>query len=236
MGLGGIMGAIYLVRHGQASFGQADYDKLSDKGRKQSEILGEHFKKLVTPDRFYSGDLLRHGQTANHFLAGFGDSNLPMITHSGFNEFNHVEVLVRYKPEWQDYKVMASDLAKNPVPKKAFENAFLAAVKRWISGAYDHEYEESWTQFQHRCTNAMKEVVEQSSGAKNIVIFTSGGPISVITQQILKLADQETFSVNSVLANTGVSKLLFSGDRLSVSYLNNYVHLEMAGSDWVTYR
>jgi len=230
------MGAIYLVRHGQASFGQADYDKLSDKGQKQSEILGTHFKKLVTPDNFYSGDLLRHGQTADHFLTGFGDSCIPMITHSGFNEFNHVEVLVRYKPEWQDYKVMALDLAKNPVPKKAFENAFLAAVKRWISGGHDHEYEESWTQFQNRCTSALEEVIAQSSDAKNIVIFTSGGPISAITQKILRLADRETFSINSVLANTGVSKLLFSGDRLSVSYLNNYVHLELAGPDWVTYR
>ena len=230
------MGAVYLVRHGQASFGQADYDKLSDKGRKQSEILGEHFKKLVTPDRFYSGNLLRHEQTADHFLTGFGDSSLPMITHSGFNEFNHVEVLVRYKPEWKDYKVMAVDLAKNPIPKKAFESAFLAAVKRWISGGHDHEYEESWTQFQQRCSSALKEVITQSSEAKNIVIFTSGGPISAITQEILKLADRETFSVNSVLANTGVSKLLFSKDRLSVSYLNNYVHLELAGSGWVTYR
>ena len=230
------MGAIYLVRHGQASFGQADYDKLSDKGRKQSEILGEHFKKLVTPDRFYSGDLLRHGQTAEHFIKGFGDSNLPTITHSGFNEFNHVEVLVRYKPEWQDYNVMASDLAKSPVPKKAFEDAFLASVKRWISGDYDHEYAESWSQFQRRCSSALKEVIAQSLEAKNIVIFTSGGPISAITQEILKLADQETFSINSVLANTGVTKLLLSKDRLSVSYLNNYVHLELAGSGWVTYR
>lgn len=230
------MGAIYLVRHGQASFGQADYDKLSDKGRKQSEILGKHFKKIVTPDRFYSGDLLRHGQTADHFLTGFGGSDLPIITHSGFNEFNHVEVLVRYKPEWKNFKIMAADLAKTPVPKKAFEDAFSAAVRRWINGKNDHDYAETWTQFQCRCTSAMEEVIAQSSELKNIVIFTSGGPISAITQQILKLADQSTFAINSVLANTGVSKLLFSGERLSISYLNNYTHLELAGSDWVTYR
>ncbi len=30
------MAAIYLIRHGQASFGSTDYDKLSDKGHKQS--------------------------------------------------------------------------------------------------------------------------------------------------------------------------------------------------------
>jgi phosphohistidine phosphatase SixA len=30
------MAQLYLVRHGQASFGAADYDKLSDIGHKQS--------------------------------------------------------------------------------------------------------------------------------------------------------------------------------------------------------
>ena len=37
---------IYLVRHGQASFGKKDYDNLSEIGKKQSFLLGEHFKKL----------------------------------------------------------------------------------------------------------------------------------------------------------------------------------------------
>ncbi|MFD2229166.1 histidine phosphatase family protein [Alkalimarinus sediminis] len=230
------MGAIYLVRHGQASFGKADYDKLSDKGCKQSEILGEAFGKIVSPDRFYSGNLLRHEQTANHFMSGFGGSSIATVTHSGFNEFNHVEVLVKYRPEWKDFSVMAADIAKQPVPQKAFQQAFSDAVIRWVSGNHDDDYQETWRQFQARCNSALQSVIEQSSEAKNIVIFTSGGPISVILQQILKLGDRETLSVNEVLVNTGVTKLLFSGDRLSLSYLNNHSHLEMAGSSWVTYR
>ena len=230
------MGAIYLVRHGQASFGKADYDKLSDKGCQQSEILGQHFKSLVEPDRYYSGNLLRHEQTANYFMSGFGGRDLATVTHSGFNEFNHVEVLVKYRPEWQDFNVMATDIAKESVPRKAFQDAFSDAVIRWVSGNHDAEYQETWTQFKARCTAALKDVISQSSDAKNIVIFTSGGPISVMIQQILKLGDRETLSVNEVLANTGVTKLLFSGDRLSLSYLNNFSHLETAGSDWVTYR
>lgn len=230
------MGAIYLVRHGQASFGKADYDKLSDKGCKQSEILGQFFQKNVIPDRFYSGNLLRHEQTANHFMSGFGSSNVGTVTHSGFNEFNHVEVLVKYRPEWQDFNTMAADIAKAAIPRKAFQEAFSDAVIRWVSGNHDSEYKETWSQFKTRCKAALNDVMTQSADAKNIVIFTSGGPISVMVQQILKLGDRETLSINEVLANTGVTKLLFSGDRLSLSYLNNFSHLEIAGSDWVTYR
>ena len=34
------MGTLYLVRHGQASFGAADYDRLSDLGHRQCAQLG----------------------------------------------------------------------------------------------------------------------------------------------------------------------------------------------------
>ena len=65
------MAAIYLIRHGQASFGNADYDKLSALGIKQSEILGQHWQLKSMPSSSYSGDFLRHGQTLKHFMAGF---------------------------------------------------------------------------------------------------------------------------------------------------------------------
>ena len=230
------MGAIYLVRHGQASFGKADYDQLSDKGCRQSELLGQHLKNKVVPDQFYSGNLLRHEQTANHFITGFGGTDLATVTHSGFNEFNHVEVLVKYRPEWQSHRAMAADIAKADIPRKAFQQAFSEAVIRWVSGHHDADYQETWTQFKARCNSALQTVISQSADAKNIVIFTSGGPISTIVQQILKLGDRETLSINEVLANTSVTKLLFSGDRLSMAYLNNYSHLDIAGDEWLTYR
>jgi len=39
------MGTLYLVRHGQASFGAADYDNLSELGHKQSARLGEYWRE-----------------------------------------------------------------------------------------------------------------------------------------------------------------------------------------------
>ncbi|MDP1886245.1 histidine phosphatase family protein, partial [Polaromonas sp.] len=45
------MGTLYLVRHGQASFGAENYDVLSSMGHRQSVRLGEYFKyKGVTFD------------------------------------------------------------------------------------------------------------------------------------------------------------------------------------------
>ena len=39
------MGTLYLVRHGQASFGAADYDNLSELGHRQAVRLGEYWRE-----------------------------------------------------------------------------------------------------------------------------------------------------------------------------------------------
>ena len=38
------MGTLYLVRHGQASFGADDYDQLSPLGQQQAVRLGEYLR------------------------------------------------------------------------------------------------------------------------------------------------------------------------------------------------
>ena len=45
------MPALYLIRHGQASFGAEDYDQLSDLGMRQSQHVGEYFSAQgIQPD------------------------------------------------------------------------------------------------------------------------------------------------------------------------------------------
>ena len=59
------MGLILLVRHGQASWGAADYDQLSPLGEKQGEVLGSWLAKAgVRPTRLVGGTMRRHRQTA----------------------------------------------------------------------------------------------------------------------------------------------------------------------------
>ncbi|MGV2836957.1 phosphoglycerate mutase family protein, partial [Pseudomonas shirazensis] len=59
------MGNLYLIRHGQASFGAADYDVLSPVGVRQSQALGSHLANLgLRLDRCIAGDLRRQQDTA----------------------------------------------------------------------------------------------------------------------------------------------------------------------------
>src|SRR5262245_43371685 len=67
------MSVIYLVRHGPASSGTDNYDKLSDTGREQARLVGEHFAASGERlDRVYSGSLTRQLESAELLLAGLG--------------------------------------------------------------------------------------------------------------------------------------------------------------------
>jgi broad specificity phosphatase PhoE len=244
------MAAIYLIRHGQASFGSTDYDQLSSKGSQQARLLGEYWRSRAAPSQFYCGDLLRHGQTLTHFVNGYQGSSTPMVIHSGLNEFDHVEILQKYNHQWNNFAKMSEALNQLDEPNKALQKEFYLALKRWISGDNDHEYKESWPQFQARCIRALQNILQQelakkrllsaASGgrkhAKDILVFTSGGTISVIIKHILELNDQQTLAINQQTRNTSVTKLLFSENMLSVDYFNNYSHLEQAGDEWITYK
>jgi broad specificity phosphatase PhoE len=245
------MAAIYLIRHGQASFGKADYDKLSDKGIQQAEILGNHWQSSARADKFYAGDLLRHGQTLKHFSVGHHSDKTPTIIHSGLNEFDHVDILTAYNPKWHSFAEMSAEINQLKNANYLFQKEFSKALNRWLSGDFDLEYKESWSQFKIRCVRALQDIIHQelannrkakadnankSNSSNDILVFTSGGTISTIIQHILQLSDDQALVINQQLRNTSVSKLLFSEKMLSVDYYNNYSHLELAGPDWITFR
>ncbi|MFL2791062.1 MAG: histidine phosphatase family protein [Paracoccaceae bacterium] len=55
------MSEIIFVRHGQASFGEEDYDKLSQNGHRQAYLLGLKFKDLDFEfDKIICGGMVRH--------------------------------------------------------------------------------------------------------------------------------------------------------------------------------
>ena len=64
------MSELILVRHGQASFGQKSYDKLSDMGIEQVRILARHWQTVGEEfDHIYAGSLVRQQETAQELLS-----------------------------------------------------------------------------------------------------------------------------------------------------------------------
>ena len=235
------MGQIYLVRHGQASFGSADYDRLSELGLEQARLLGEWFANSHQSfHQVVTGAMKRHRQTADTCLAVLPKAHrveTEWLTDPDFNEYDHHVVLVRHRPEFEDPQEVKRFLASHPQARYAFQDIFQASMSRWMSGHYDADYREPWPQFRQRCVAALQRLVEGAGKSQNIIVFTSGGTISVLCQHLLGLQDRQMAELNWTLANCGVTKLLYRPGAVTLSYLNNYAHLEWLGQPHtVTYR
>ncbi|QOL25824.1 histidine phosphatase family protein [Thalassotalea sp. LPB0316] len=239
-----LMAALYLIRHGQASFGQADYDLLSEKGQQQAFVLGQSWSRQQVPTFCYTGSLLRHEQTKQHFYHGLNQALPHCISHSGFNEFDHQDILIKYQPKWRRFNDMTAHFDQFDEPKKALADAFEQAVERWLSGEYDDQYKESWPSFKRRCVQALNDLIKQQNhlkqttgnAAQEIAVFTSAGPITVILSHVLGLNRAQGFALNQQLRNTSVTKLLFDEQRISVDFYNNYSHLTQHDAELISFR
>lgn len=232
------MGSIYLIRHGQASFGQDDYDNLSPLGIEQSSMLGQHFKRIgLNFDTVYSGAMKRHKQTANTCLAAIDEENRDLITLEDFNEYDHEQVFHVHKPEFKDKLALAKYLATQDNPKSAFQKLFAKASERWISGQHDSDYSESWEQFKTRCKRGLDAVSTNAKASQNIAVFTSGGPISSNVQQHLNVPDSNVQILNWSMVNCSITHFLYNESGVNLNYYNNYAHLQsILNSQYVTYR
>ena len=230
------MGVVYLIRHAQASFGAANYDQLSTLGEKQAHALGDALRPRVPEvHAVYAGEMLRHRQTAEPALAAWQQQpNLQL--HSGFNEFDHVQVLARYKPAYANRVLLMADMARTLRPRQAFQQAFDAAAARWLSGAHDAEYTETWPQFQTRCVAALNDVIAALGPSRTALVFTSGGPIAAIAQHLLGLPNERVFALNRTLVNAAVTKVVYSEKAAYLSSLNDHSHFEGEQRDLLTYR
>lgn len=243
------MGAIHLVRHGQASFGKANYDKLSPLGIEQSAHVGQHFARAgIRFHKVAAGEMVRHRETMEHCLQALQRHNddaepltpahdgAPLIS-SAFNEFDHEEVVARFRPEFEDKAVLASYLANQPRPAAAFQIIFDQAMRRWLSGDHDRDYKESWQAFRDRCITGFTALLEHCAAGEHVAVFTSGGPVSIITQHLLGVPDEHVLKLNYAMINASITKIFYNGERVSLSSFNSYSHLESATNpSLVTYR
>jgi broad specificity phosphatase PhoE len=234
------MGQIYLVRHGQASFGSANYDQLSTLGYEQARLLGQWYANgRQAFQRVVVGGMARHRQTADTCLAELPKpllADAEWITDEGFAEFDHHQVLLRHCPEFGDAVAFKEMLARHVEPQRALEHLFRAAMQRWMSGWHDSDYSETWPEFRRRCVAAL-ERLDTGSRGRSTIVFTSGGVISTLMQHLLGLQDYQVMEMTWTLANCAVTKLLQRPGQITLSYLNNYAHLEWLGQPGaVTYR
>lgn len=231
------MGRLLLVRHGQASFLERNYDKLSELGEMQARLLGEYWlRHKVCFDRVASGPRVRQRRTAEIVAESYSKANL---------DFPALNVL----PEFDEYSgdavlqhALPSLLERDPNIRElhgAFENSrdsrdrfrtfqklFEAVIGQWAEGKIVVPGGESWIEFCERVNRCLAAFLSAGNPGERLAIFTSGGPISLAVQKALDLSSRKTLEVSWMARNCSFSEFLFSDGRFTMSTFNSYPHLD----------
>ncbi|WP_148572485.1 histidine phosphatase family protein [Nocardioides caldifontis] len=234
------MSVLLLVRHGQASFGAKNYDALSEVGHEQSRVLGAALRERgVVPDLVVRGGMRRHEETAAGLVEGLG-AEISCEVDKGWDEFDFEHVVEVHKPLYRNTALMIADLARTLRPKQAFQEVFEEATRRWTSGEWDDEYDESFPAFQERVVAALERARELLALHRTVAVVSSGGPIAMAVTTLLGAEAAglgggatstahvaATFgALNRVAVNTAVTKVLSGRRGLTLSTYNEHAHLE----------
>jgi broad specificity phosphatase PhoE len=223
------MPTLTLVRHGQASFGAAEYDNLSPLGEQQSQRLGEYFKvKNRRFDAVYCGTLRRHAQTYGGIAQGLGIEAQPIL-RAGLNEYDSEAVIAAIHPE---------PLSREKTPQNYRHHFGLLrkGLVAWMEDKAQPVGMPSYPVFVQGITDVLDEVRSGfgDNPDANILIVSSGGPISTAVGHILGTAPQTTIELNLRIRNSSLTELAFTPKRHMLVTYNTLPHLEEV-PDWVTY-
>ena len=236
------MGSIYLIRHGQASFGADDYDVLSPLGVRQAQVVGQHLVDLdLRLDRCLSGQLLRQQDTARHALAQLSAVGLPapaLETDPAFDEFDAFAVLGALLPgllpDEPDAIAAMNNAAHNPAE---FQRIFELIIARWLSGTYDTPQLETWLGFVERVQAGLNRLLDLAHNQQTIAVFTSGGTITALLHILTQIPASDAFKLTWQIANTSLSQLKFHGREVTLASFNSHVHLQLLKTpSLITYR
>ena len=221
------MGNLYLVRHGQASFGAADYDQLSPLGQQQSVRLGAYFReKGLRFDSALTGTLRRQQQTYAGIREG-GGFDLEALEWPGLNEFDSEAVIATVHP----HKLEKPD---SPERYRHHFRLLRDGLTQWMNGVVTPKGMPSYREFKHGVTSALDHVRKHCDG--NVLLVSSGGPIATAVGHVLGTAPETTIELNMRIRNSAVTEFAFNPKRHTLVTYNTLPHLDHADhASWISH-
>jgi broad specificity phosphatase PhoE len=225
------MATIYLIRHGQASFGAENYDKLSELGCRQAHVTGEYLRDHdIVFDAVYSGDLSRQRETARLAIA----SQPQDVAHTidpRFNEIQNEEQLKYLMPEVLKINPKLEELVERGLgSSKDYQKLIEAVFNYWVSPACDEARIQSWADYSGGARQALADVMEAHGSGKTVGIFTSGGTVATLVAQVLGLGGEQTYQFYEPIFNCSVTQLFYNRSKVSLSYFNDCSFLQILGT------
>lgn len=204
------MGELYLVRHGQANSGaktEEDYDRLSDLGHTQAELLGTWMRDHEADfDVVLSGTMRRHRETA----AGMGYT--PETFDERLNEMAYIS-LAR--------DMLVHHDVTPPNSPEDFAVHMPQTLAAWEQATINGE--ESFATFESRIHAA---VAEAAKPGKRVLCVTSGGVISMVMRGALGLSTDQMAHVLLPIYNSSLHKFRIRPEGTFLTAFNAIPHLD----------
>ncbi|HEX4751977.1 MAG TPA: histidine phosphatase family protein [Solirubrobacterales bacterium] len=225
------MPTVLLVRHGQASFGAADYDVLSDLGRRQAEVVATSLVgRGYRPSRLLSGTLRRQRETA----AAFATLGAPAPEEEPrWDEFDPDDVLDHHG---SSAVRLRSDATGEALTSRAFQAALDPALAEWVAHAERSPTAQTWPRFSGAGTAALSDLASELTSGETAIVVTSAGAIAALVGNVLGTPAEVFPALNRVLVNAAVTKLAIGSTGINVITFNDHSHLEEIDRALVTYR
>jgi broad specificity phosphatase PhoE len=221
------MGRVHLVRHGQASLGSEDYDRLSERGAQQCRALGEFWH--ARSHRFGAvmrGSLKRHRQSLEAVSSAL--PNLPEAT------------VWPTLDEYDSEALIASVTTASAVGVHDEESVrrhfrwLREALVAWIAGRTNPEGMPSFAEFSAGVSEALRHAHTVARDA-DVLVISSGGPISTALMQVLGAPPERLIALNMRMRNSAISTLVSTASGFELEGYNALPHLDGARAALITH-
>ena len=195
------MPKIIFVRHGQAQFGQANYDKLSVVGHEQAVALGTSLlEQGITIDHWVRGEMVRHVETLKGISQGMRTQVSHQIVTPDLNEYDFTGQL--------NARFVGS---KAPVglhtDRKTHFRALRETLALWQNDKILNP-PESWAAFETRLKRAQQTIFGLEGDT--ILVVSSGGVISKIVANALGVSHAKQVDLQLQIKNASMSTFIYS--------------------------
>lgn len=216
------MSTLVLMRHGQASFGAARYDALSELGQAQAHATGQWMRvQGWQPTAVLHGPRQRQADTASLLIKASG-FDLSAMEYSALDEFAEGEEILSAAEQFlgrsmaldsgrarlevlRDYDAICRAWGNGDViiPGRISLNEFRAGLRQWF---------------------ASQSGSDQPAGQHNVVV-TSAGSIAALVCEVMGLPDASWYGLLRVIRNASLTEVLYSKGKVSLLSFNGVNHL-----------
>lgn len=225
------MAELLFVRHGQASFGAANYDELSPLGRRQAQLLGDWLASHDAHDfdAVVHGTLVRHRDTFAGIRDAYGRAGRALPAGQvlpGLDEFDHRAVFGAFAQHHAAHPAVVAAEGGRSHDVRAMARFLREALLAWTRGALDAHVPEPWPAFRARVRAAAEALA--GAGAQRMLVVTSGGVMSQLAQQALRAPDEAAVELNLGVRNSALAEFRVGEGALVLSSWNALPHLAAA--------